>query len=127
MKINKTIRRLLAMALTMSMMWMDVGRVQAMLAPAALANPAFSADRNKDLNAVRTFLEQKQVRQRLADFQMSPEDIQTRMNSLSDRDLHHVAMRIDKQNPAGDASGAVITVLVIGILALLFVYLSRRV
>jgi hypothetical protein len=80
-----------------------------------------------DRETVQRFLEQKVVRDRLAQLGLSDAQASQRLALLSDEQMHQVALHIDKEAPAGDGSGAVISVLVIGILVLLFVYLLKRV
>ena len=77
---------------------------------------------------MQSFLERKEVRLTvgLFDFGITNEQIGPRLANLSDQQLHQVAVRIDKQNPAGDG-GFIVGILVIGILVLLFVYLLKRV
>lgn len=98
-------------------------RVQAMLVPSQTATQAFAADRNADMTTVRTALENKVVRERLAQLGLSPEEVNRRLGTLSDEELHRVAMHIDKENPAGDATG----ILVIVALVLLIIYLIKRI
>ena len=125
---SKSFKRTMAVTLTAAIIGLSAGRASAMLAPTpTTANAAVSAVRANDLKTVQTFLERKEVQQRLTGFGLSSDQIQSRVNNLSDEQLHHVALRIHQQNPAGDGAGVVITVLVIGILALLFVYLLKRV
>ena len=127
MNMNKRFKRCIAAALSFSLVMMCVGRSSAMLAPTAAAVATASVQRSADMRTVQTFLEQKQVRERLVSFGMSDGEIQTRLGNLSDADLHQVATHIDKEHPAADGGGVLVTVLVIGILVLLFVYLLKRV
>jgi len=118
-------RRIGAVVLSLSLMWMDVGRARAMLAPATMTDPAVSAERGHDLDSVQRFLERKQVQQRLVDFGMTPDQVQMRLNRLSDRQLHQVAIRIDKQNPAGD--DGVVGLLLVVLIVLMIIYFAKRV
>ncbi len=102
----------------------------AMLVPTEIANTGHepSATREADIKTVQTALESKMVRQRLSEFKLTPEQVNQRMSQLSDAQVHQVAMQIRKVNPGGDAGlGILVTLLVIGILVLLFVYLFKRV
>ena len=72
---NKAFRRYMAVALSFSLVTMCVGRSSAMLAPVDTAVQTASVQRTADLHTVQTFLEQKQVRDRLATFGMSDEEI----------------------------------------------------
>src|SRR4051812_29821543 len=117
--------RSLAVFLSAALVVMSVGSSRASLAP-ALTDQSVAA-RAQDLGTVQRFLEQKEVGQHLARLKLTPNEIESRISNLSDQDLHQVAVRIDQQNPGRDGSGAVVTVLLIGILALLFIYLAKRV
>lgn len=122
---RKSVFRRTAMALAFLTAWASVGvpRVQAMMVPSPVASEATAQARAQDLAAVRTALENKMVRQRLADLGLSSDQIDARLGRLSDRQLHQVAMHIEKQNPAGDATG----ILVIVVLVLLIIYLAKRI
>ena len=100
--------------------------VQAMLAPpSATANESGTGlNRAADLQKVQSVLETKVVQQRLADYGLSQDEINTRVNQLSDAQLHQLATQVDAMIPAGDGGlGIVIALLVIAILAIILVYL----
>ncbi len=124
---NRVFKRYMAVALSFTIISMCAGRSSAMLAPVQSAVDSTSVQRNSDMKTVQTFLEQKQVRDRLVSFGMSDSEIQSRLSTMSDTDLHQVATHIDKEYPAADGGGVLITVLVIAILVVLFVYLLKRV
>jgi hypothetical protein len=100
----------------------------AMLAPALLPATESSSDfyRATDLHTIQTVLESKVVRQRLADFGLVPEEINSRLAGLSDEQLHQLATNIEAIMPAGDGLGIVIALLVIAILAVILVYLLNH-
>jgi hypothetical protein len=114
-----------AVAMAVAMFALGSGRAEASLAPAMM--PPAAVDRTQDLQKVQRFLEQKEVAQRLEHMKLSAPEVESRLSNLSDQELHQVASKIDRQNPGADAGGVAVTVLVIGILALLFVYLLKRV
>jgi len=84
-------------------------------------------ERTVDLNKIGAALETKVVSERLTQLGFTKEEIQTRLDQLSDQQLHQVALKIDELKVGGDAGGVIIGVLVIAILVVLFVYLFRRV
>jgi hypothetical protein len=99
---------------------------RAMLAPALSggADPVAESSRAADLQTVQRVLESKVIQQRLEDFGLTQEEINVRLNSLSDDQLHQMATQIDALIPGGDAGlGIVIALLVILILAVLLIYL----
>jgi hypothetical protein len=113
---------------TFSTIWFpQEGR--AMLAPAVLAQESNSGlNRGEDLQRVQHVLESKVLQQRLKDLGLTEKEINTRLSLLSDNQLHQMASQIDAQMPGGDAGlGIIITVLVIAVLVVLFLYLARRV
>jgi hypothetical protein len=99
-------------------------RSWAMLAPAKEAGvPAGSPDREKDLKAVQSALESEVVRRRLADFKLTPEEIDGRLRQMSDEQVHQAALQVRAMNPGGDLGG----VLVVVLLVMLIIYLARRI
>jgi hypothetical protein len=100
---------------------------RAMLAPAALSQESDSGlNRDADMQRVQHALESKMVQQKLLDLGLNQKDINTRLNQLSDKDLHQMATQIDAQMPGGEV-GIIIAVLVIAILVVLFLYVLHRV
>ena len=101
-----------------------------MIAPAQVTSQVHdkNATRADDLKTIQTALESKMIRQRLTEFKLTPDQINTRLNQLSDEQIHQTAMQIRTVNPGGDGGlGILVSLLVIGILVLLFVYLFKRV
>lgn len=80
-------------------------------------------DRSMDVEKVRKFLETKMIRERLHAFGFSQEEIQTRLNLLTDDQIHQVALKLDELKVAGDGGEAVIIVLLIAAVVLLVIYL----
>jgi hypothetical protein len=78
-----------------------------------------------DLARVQTALESKIVQQTLQDYGLSPEETMSRVNKLSDEQIHQLASRTDSLQAGGDRGGLVITVLVIAILVVLLIYLLQ--
>jgi hypothetical protein len=96
----------------------------AMLAPVTPAGLVSDASRTDDLQRVQRALENKLVQQRLADYGLTPEEINARLARLSDAQLHNMAAQIDALMPGGDGGlGIVIALLVIAILAVILIYL----
>jgi len=80
-------------------------------------------DRSMDVEKVRKFLETKMIRERLHAFGFSQEEIQTRLNLLTDDQIHQVALKLDELKVAGDGAEAVIILLLIAAVVLLVIYL----
>jgi hypothetical protein len=84
-------------------------------------------ERTVDLQKIRTALETKVVSEKLTQLGFNKDEIQSRLDQLSDQQLHKVALKVDQLKTGGDAGGFIIAVLVIAILVVLFIYLARRV
>jgi hypothetical protein len=87
--------------LLLSLMPIESG---AMLAPAdeSITSAGVSSSRTEDLQTVRRVLEQKIVQQRLQDIGLSQGDINTRLDRMSDGQLHAMATQLNSVIPAGD-------------------------
>lgn len=82
------------------------------------------ADRSSGLQKIQKFLEMKMVGERLKDFGFTPDEIQSRLNQLSDPQVHQLAMQIDNLKVGGnDALGILVALLVIAILVVILVWL----
>jgi hypothetical protein len=84
-------------------------------------------DRSADLIKIRAALEIKVVSDKLAQLGFDKNEIQARIGQLSDQQLHKIALKTDELRVGGDGAGLVIAILVIAILAVLFVFLLKRV
>ena len=80
--------------------------------------------RSTNVEKIQKFLETKMVRERLKAFGFSQEEIQTRLNELSDDQLHQLALQLDELNVAGNGGEVVIIVLLILILVALIIYVT---
>jgi hypothetical protein len=80
----------------------------------------------KDLETIRQFLEVKAVKNRLQSLGYSAEEIQARISSLTNEEIHQLAGNINTLTTGGDAAGVVISILVIILLVLLILRLLDR-
>lgn len=88
--------------------------------------PESGMDRVEDRRTVQRVLETKVVHQRLKDLGLSREEINARLDRLSDAQLHQVATQINSLLPGGDIDGAlgtILTVLLIILVAVVIVIL----
>lgn len=81
-------------------------------------------ERRDDLAKLQPVLESKIIQQRLADLGLSHEEINARLNQLSDQELHDLASKIDTLHAGGDALGLVVVLLVIAILVVILLQLT---
>jgi hypothetical protein len=97
-------------------------RVYAGFSPSEFTSLA-PADRSAELQKIQKFLEMKVVRERLREFGFTPDEIQSRLNQLSDPQVHQLALQVDKLKVGGDAAGVIIALLVIAILVVVLIWL----
>ena len=83
------------------------------------------AERSSDLQKVQKFLEMKMVRERLKEFGLTQDEIQTRLVQLSDPQIHQLALKLDDLRVAADDGlGIIIALLVIAILVIIIIMLT---
>ncbi|OIO27402.1 MAG: hypothetical protein AUJ60_09070 [Nitrospirae bacterium CG1_02_44_142] len=81
-------------------------------------------DRAADLGKIQKVLEMKMVRERLEKLGFAQDEIQSKLSSLSDQQMHKLALQIDEIKVGGDGFGIVIALLVIAILVVLLIQLT---
>lgn len=83
------------------------------------------ADRTADLEKIQNVIEMKIITERLGKFGLTQDEIQKRLGSLSDQQIHKLALQIDDLKVGkDDALGVVIALLVIAILVVLLLQLT---
>ena len=98
-------------------------RVDAALAPSEIVALS-QVDRQADLGKIQKVLETKMIRERLAQYGMTQDEVNTRLSQLSDQQLHKFALQIDDLKVGGDGLGIVIALLVIALLVVLIIQLT---
>jgi hypothetical protein len=98
-------------------------RVDAGFAPSEVIN-ALSSGRVADLDSVRQALETKMVRERLEQFGLTSDEVDSRLSQLSDQQLHQLALQVDEIRAGGDAAGVIIALLVIILIVVLIIYFT---
>jgi hypothetical protein len=84
-----------------------------------------SPERSSDLLRVQKFLEMKMVTDRLKEYGLTREEIQARLDQLSDPQIHQLALKADDLRVAADDGlGIIITLLVIAILVVIIIMLT---
>ncbi|MBI3378949.1 MAG: PA2779 family protein [Nitrospirae bacterium] len=81
-------------------------------------------DRTADLGKIQNVLEMKMVRERLEKLGFAQDEIQNKLSSLSDQQMHNLALQIDDMKVGGDGLDIVIALLVITILVVLLIQLT---
>ena len=82
-------------------------------------------ERTADLQKIQKVLEVKAVSERLKQFGLTQDEIQTRLVNLSDQQIHQVALQLDDLKIGrGDALGVIIALLVIAVLVVVLLKLT---
>ena len=101
-----------------------VPRVDAGLVPSEVIKLA-AADRVEDLHKIRQVLEMKAVSERLMQLGLTSDEVQQRLASLSDQQVHQIALQLDDLRVGqSDALGVIIALLVIAILVIVILKLT---
>ncbi|HMK50696.1 MAG TPA: PA2779 family protein [Thermodesulfovibrionales bacterium] len=101
-------------------------RVDAGLAPSEIIALS-QTDRAADLEKIQKVLELKAVSQRMTQLGLAQEEIKSRLDQLSDQQIHQTAVQLDDLKVGqGDALGLVIALLVIAILLVILLNLTGR-
>ncbi len=124
---GKTLRKWITWYLVVAMFVIGITpRVYAGFSPSEVMNLS-PPERLADLKKVQKFLEMKMVRERLKELGLTPEEIQSRMDQISDQQLHQLALKLDDLRAAGDEGlGIIIGLLVIAILVVILVLLLQH-
>lgn len=99
-------------------------RVEAGFSPSEVIAMA-KTDRIADLDRIQKVIETKVVSDRLAKFGFTQEEINSRLDRLSDQQLHQLSQKIDDiKVGADDGLGIIVALLVIAILVVLLMQLT---
>jgi hypothetical protein len=82
--------------------------------------------RTTDLQAIQTRLESKIVAQRLSDVGLTPSEVQQRLYSLTDAQLHQVAQNLDGLQPGGEALILILALIGLVVVVLAIIGLARQ-
>ncbi|MFQ5735994.1 MAG: PA2779 family protein [Thermodesulfobacteriota bacterium] len=82
--------------------------------------------RAQDMAKLQRVLESKLVSERLRTVGLTATEVETRVEKLSDSELHQFASRLDNLYPGGEAFGVLIGLLVIVILVMVILKLADR-
>ena len=101
-------------------------KVEAGVSPSEVIGQS-QMNRSTDLEKIRKFLETKMVRERLYAFGLSHEEIQARLNQLTDDQIHQVVLKLDELKVAGDGEVIIILLLILIIVGLIFYLTGHRI
>jgi hypothetical protein len=101
-----------------------VPRVDAGFVPSEIINYN-GYERSADIEKIQKVIETKIISERLKQLGLNKEEIYLRLEQLSDRQLHNLAMQIDDLKVGqGDVFGVIIALLVIAILVVVLLKLT---
>lgn len=117
--------RQIAIAVVLGMLF--IGAVPArslayMVGTEAVASPV----RAQDMANVRRILESKLVAGKLIEAGLTPTEIQTRLDKLTDDELHDFSKQLDSVYPGADGLGVIIALLIIVILVMVILKLADK-
>ncbi|SFJ68634.1 hypothetical protein SAMN04488082_105179 [Desulfomicrobium apsheronum] len=97
---------------------------EAFLAQSRLSSGEIVSERGADIASIQSALENKVVTQRLADYGLTPEEVDAKLGSLSNEQLHQLAGL--SGDVGGGVLGAVIAVLLVILLVVLILHISDK-
>ncbi|MBM4129073.1 MAG: hypothetical protein FJ243_03010 [Nitrospira sp.] len=101
-----------------------VPRVDAGLSPSEVI-ALTETDRTAEIEKIQKFLEMKAVSERLKQLGLTQEEIQKRLNQLSDQQIHQIALKLDELKIGkDDVLTVIIALLVIIILIIVILQLT---
>ncbi|MFA4829226.1 MAG: PA2779 family protein [Thermodesulfovibrionales bacterium] len=100
-------------------------KADAGLAPSAMIAMS-QTDRVTDMEKIQKVIEMKMVSERLEKLGLAQDEIQARLGSLSDQQIHKLALQIDDIKVGGDALGVIIALLVIAVLVVVLLQLTGQ-
>ncbi len=124
----RVLRTITAVFLVAWMSTLDVAPAAAGLAPSrASGMTTIASSRDADMVTVQRALENRVVAQKLRDYGVQPEQVQLRLASMSEQDLHTLATQ-SRGLPTGSdgATGALIGILIVVILVIVVLKLMNR-
>ena len=127
MNFSKPLRLWTALLVVLCLTALEISPATAGLAPSTRSGTTTIASaRDADLLVAQRTLENKVVVQKLRDYGVSPAAAQMKLAGMSDQDLHRLASASKGLPSGGDATGAVIGVLVVVILVIVILRLMNR-
>ena len=87
---------------------------------------AIASERSADLLLVQRALENRLVAQKLRDYGVAPADVQARLASMSDHDVHTLASATKGLPSGGDGTGTLIGLLLVVLLIILIIKLLNK-
>lgn len=115
----------IALALIMGLFIIGSIPAESMAYMAGSSNLVAASTRAADMDRIQRVLESKIVAQKLQQAGLSMPEVKSRMDKLSDQELHSFAKQVDTLYPGGDL-GVIIAILVIAILVLVILKIQDK-
>jgi hypothetical protein len=113
MELDSPILRILSAYLVVATLLLSLpSQGWAMFMPSSDAAPT----RQSDMTAIQKALESSVVKQRLIDYGFSSEEAMSRINKLTDKDIHQFAENLDSLQAGADAVDALIFLVLVAII-----------
>ena len=113
MKLDNPVLRILSLYLVLAMLLLSLpSQGWAMFMPSSQVAPA----RQTDIITIQKALESSVVKQRLMDYGFSSEEAMTRINKLTDKEIHQFAGNLDSIQAGADAVDALIFLVLVAII-----------
>jgi len=123
----KRLRCITALVVLSWMFVLHVTPAAAGLASSRLSGAtAITSQRDADMIAVQRALEHRLVAQKLADYGVTTDEVQVRLASMSDDELHTLASASKGLPSGGDGIGVLISLLIVVLLVILILKLLNK-
>jgi hypothetical protein len=123
MKFDNPVSRILSLYLVLAMLLLSLpSQGWAMFIPSNQAVPT----RQTDMITIQKALESSVVKQRLMDYGLSSEEAMTRINKLSDKEIHQFAGNLDSLQAGADAVDALIFLVLVAIIVVVVLQATGR-
>jgi len=90
---------------------------------ASQASPG-SQNRIEDLGAIQKSLEMRMVSETLEKFGMTKAEVKSRLDGMTDAQIHQLAANLDEVRVGGDGLGVIVVLLIIAILVIVIIQLT---
>jgi predicted PurR-regulated permease PerM len=119
--------RFLAAFITFHMILFVTSPAMGALVPSQSSSPMDAREIQKDMDTIQRALETKQVQEKLKDYGLTPEEVSSRLSTMTPEQIHMLATASDDVLAGGDSFlGTVIAILVIIILIVVILKLSNK-
>jgi len=118
---RKSLNKCIIWYLVMAMFIIGITpRVYAGFSPSDIISLSPS-ERTSDLQKIQKFLEMKMVRERLKELRISPEEIQARLDQVSDSQLHQLTLKLDELKVGADSGLGIIIFLLMVLIVVVII------